>query len=577
MDDATVKPESDAADGVSAGAALFTKLKALGVECILVNSGTDFPPIIEGLAEAGANGVDLPQPLIVPHEHAAMGMAHGYHLATGKTPVVMLHTNVGLSNGVTGLINAATDHIPMLLMSGRTPVTEQNRFGARTVPIGWGQEMRDQTAMVRECCKWDYELRFPEQVPELLDRAHGIANSSAKGPVYLSLPREVLCETCPSEGLDAPASMRPARSGVRREDLAALVDVLATARNPVIFAQRGAGSAAGFTALSRLAEEWAIPVCPYWATALPVPSDHPMNVGLNPMPWLAEADVVLVLDSLAPWEPQSHNPAPGAMVVQMGPDPLFSRFPVRNFRADLAIACAVDDGLVELEAALRPRLAETAGLRATRGERVRKAARELRTAALETTMSGARSPMTKAYVGKCVSDVIQGHKATVLSELGVPLVSLDLHEHDSWRQLPHSGALGWSVPCGMGMKLGDPDRLVVATLGDGSYMFANPTACHQVMEAYGLPILMVVVNNAEWGAVRKSVQGMYPDGYASKANQVPLTALSPSPDFQRVAEASNGWGRKTDDSAALPGLLREAVRVVMEEGRSALIDVAICD
>ncbi|MGY8961015.1 MAG: thiamine pyrophosphate-requiring protein, partial [Alphaproteobacteria bacterium] len=76
------------------------------------------------------------------------------------------------SNGVTGLINAATDNIPILLMSGRTPVTEQNRFGARTVPIGWGQEMRDQTAMVREPCKWDYELRFPEQTPELLDRAY---------------------------------------------------------------------------------------------------------------------------------------------------------------------------------------------------------------------------------------------------------------------------------------------------------------------------------------------------------------------------------------------------------------------
>ena len=80
MDDGSVTPEGS----VSAGAAMFTKLRALGVECVLVNSGTDFPPIIEGLAEAGAKGADLPQPLIIPHEHAAMGMAHGYYLATGK-------------------------------------------------------------------------------------------------------------------------------------------------------------------------------------------------------------------------------------------------------------------------------------------------------------------------------------------------------------------------------------------------------------------------------------------------------------------------------------------------------------
>jgi acetolactate synthase I/II/III large subunit len=574
MDDGSVTPEGS----VSAGAAMFTKLRALGVECVLVNSGTDFPPIIEGLAEAGAKGADLPQPLIIPHEHAAMGMAHGYYLATGKTPAVMLHTNVGLSNGVTGLINAATDNVPMLLMSGRTPVTEQNRFGARTVPIGWGQEMRDQTAMVREPCKWDYELRFPEQAPELLDRAHGIANSMPKGPVYMSLPREVLCEPCPSDGLDAPGSMRAAKAGPRAEDIAALADALASARNPVIFAQRGAGSAAGFAALSKMAEDWAIPVCPYWATALPVPSKHSMNVGPNPAPWLAEADVVLVIDSLAPWEPDSHQPAPGAMVAQMGPDPLFSRFPVRNFRADIAIACEVDEGIVALEDALRGRLGKAdRDLIAARRKKVSKAATAYQSESMETALSGARSPMTKAYVGKCVSDAIQGYKATVLNELGAPLFSLDLKEHDSWRQLPHSGALGWSVPCAMGMKLGDPDRLVVATLGDGSYMFANPIVCHQVMEAYDLPVLSVVVNNAEWGAVRKSVQGMYPNGYAARANQIPLTALSPSPDFSRAAEASNGWARKTSDPDALPGLLEEAVRIVMVEKRSAMLDVTICD
>src|SRR3546814_6020457 len=99
-----------------------------------------------------------------------------------------------LANGVIGTINAACEHIPLLLMSGRTPATEQGRFGARTVPIAWGQEMRDQAAMIRECRKWDYELRFPEQVAGLLDRAHAIASSTPKGPVYLALPRETLCE-----------------------------------------------------------------------------------------------------------------------------------------------------------------------------------------------------------------------------------------------------------------------------------------------------------------------------------------------------------------------------------------------
>ncbi len=72
-------------------------------------------------------------PITVPHEHVAVGMAHGFYQISGRIQSVMLHTNVGLSNGITGAINAWCDQIPVLMMSGRTPVMEAGRFGARTV------------------------------------------------------------------------------------------------------------------------------------------------------------------------------------------------------------------------------------------------------------------------------------------------------------------------------------------------------------------------------------------------------------------------------------------------------------
>jgi len=123
-------------DTLTAGGALLARLKAVGVEYVFANSGTDFPPIIEGLAEAAAKGIDLPQALVMPHESAAMGMAHGYYLATGRGQAVIAHTNVGLANCAIGAINAAVEHVPTLLFSGRTPTTEKDRFGTRTVPIG---------------------------------------------------------------------------------------------------------------------------------------------------------------------------------------------------------------------------------------------------------------------------------------------------------------------------------------------------------------------------------------------------------------------------------------------------------
>src|SRR5512134_689371 len=93
---------------VTAGGAIFRRLQQLGVTRIFVNSGTDFPPIIEGLAEAEAHQYALPMSIVVPHEHVAMSMAHGHFFATGEPAAVVLHTNVGLANGAIGAINAAT-------------------------------------------------------------------------------------------------------------------------------------------------------------------------------------------------------------------------------------------------------------------------------------------------------------------------------------------------------------------------------------------------------------------------------------------------------------------------------------
>jgi acetolactate synthase I/II/III large subunit len=558
---------------ITSGGAIFRRLRQLGVDVVLVNSGTDFPPIIEGLAEADAHGVDVPRSIVVPHEHVAMGIAHGYYFASGRAQAVMLHTNVGLANGAIGAINAANDQVPVILMSGRTPTVERGRFGARTVPIGWGQEMRDQAALVREACKWEYELRFPEQLPELLDRAYAIATSTPKGPVYLSLPREVLTEPCPVEELDAPVTMRAASVVASPDQMAEVAELLACAERPVIFAQHGAGSLVGFEALARVAERWSIPVCQYWAVATAISSEHPMYVGQDPAPWVTDADVILVIDSLAPWMPDAHGPSADCQVIQLGPNPLYSRSPVRNFRSDLSITTEVGEALVALERAMSRFDPDSARLTRRRAlADVRNAARREQAG---VAVDAGSTPMTKAWVSQCLGEAIRGRESTVISELGCPYEGLGLTEHNSWRQEPHSGGLGWGFPCAMGIKLADPDRLVVATMGDGSYMFANPVACHHVAEAHNIPVLVVVLNNAGYGAVRHSVRDLYPTGYAAKADDMPLTGLSPSPDFAQVARACRAHADTVTDGSVLPAALARAIQVVTVERRQALLDVHV--
>jgi acetolactate synthase-1/2/3 large subunit len=561
---------------ITAGGALLARLKVVGVDYIFANSGTDFPPIIEGLAEAAAKDLALPRAIVIPHEHAAMGMAHGYYLATGRAQAVMAHTNVGLANCAIGAINAATEHVPVLLFSGRTPTLEQGRLGARTVPIGWGQEMRDQAALVRETTKWDYELRFPEQALEIVDRAYAIACSTPRGPVYVSLPREVLCGPCPTDTLHQPSRMAPVSFAPTSAALEQAAAWLAGAHRPVIFAQRGAGSAEGFAQLAALANDWGIPVVQYWAVQLAIATDHPMSVGTDPQPWLSEADVVLVLDCLAPWSPAAHELAPNCKVIQAGQDPLYSRFPVRNFQADLSLAGETGDIILGLARAMRPHLASRPDACAARRARVAIASETNRATAQRVAERGGEGEqMTKAWVSLCLSRAIEGRDATVLSELGCPMDPMTLRTPGSWYQEPHSGGLGWSFPCALGMQLAQPDRLVIATMGDGSYIFANPVACHQIAEALNLPVLLLVLNNREWGAVRKSVLGTYPDGYASRMNQMPLVSLDPTPDFTLVASASRAWTAHVVAPGDLPAVLAAAIEHIATTRTQALVEIRV--
>lgn len=562
---------SDATE-LTAGGGIFSKLKMLGVDYVFCNSGTDFPPIIEGLAQAARDGISLPHALVIPHEHAAIGMAHGYYLLSGRCQAVMLHTNVGLSNGATAAINAACDHIPVLLMSGRTPVMEHTRLGARTVPIGWGQEMRDQTALVRESCKWDYELKFPEQIGPLLDRAWAIANSTPKGPAYLSLPREVLCEPIDASSLDdagATATVRVAPDG---QALQLAANALASARNPLIIAQRGVGDAETFAAFAAFVQHWAIPVCSYWAVQLALDTDHPCHIGAEPDVWLEHADVVVVLDCLAPWWPDRHTLNKNATVINIGPNPIFSRFPVRTFRADISLVGESSD-TVKLLIEQMQQQPRPADLIEQRLERIARYSQHGRSSMPE--QASQTGPITKPWVSLCLGQALSGRVSTVFSELGTQLGTLSRSGHNSWFQEPHSGGLGWSFPAALGALLAEPDRLVVATMGDGSYMFANPTVCHQIAEALALPILVIVLNNGEWGAVRQSVQGLYPDGAAVDTNRMPLTSLGPSPDFTLTAAASRARVERVSEREQLPSALNRAIEIVSRERCQVLLDVQI--
>src|SRR3954470_539101 len=213
----------------SVAEAYLALLADRGVEYLFANAGTDFAPIVEAYAKAAHTGTAAPKPLIATHENLAMSMAHGYAAASGKVPAVMVHVSVGTANALCGVWNAARTNVPILFTAGRSPLTEEGLAGARDTYIHWAQEMFDQAGMLREVVKWEYELRDGVQLETVLDRALTIATSPPAGPVYLSLPREVLAAPLPDFAYDSP-SRRTAASLPAPDDgaLAQAAEMLAT-------------------------------------------------------------------------------------------------------------------------------------------------------------------------------------------------------------------------------------------------------------------------------------------------------------------------------------------------------------
>jgi acetolactate synthase-1/2/3 large subunit len=552
--------------------AYLSRLGERGIEYVFANAGTDFAPIVEALARP-SGGKKYPRFITVPHENVAMAMAHGYYRTCGKPAAVMVHVTVGTANAMNGLINAARDNIPLLLAAGRTPLTETGHISSRNRSIHWGQESFDQGGMVREYVKWDYELRGGQPVDAVVDRALDIAMTEPRGPVYLTLPREVLTDKAVASRRDTVrplGSLPPEPAWAAVEEAASLI---AKAEFPLIVTSCVGRDPAAIDELAALAEEFALPVVQSEARDFNLPGTHSMHVGFEPAMFLAKADVVIVLESVVPWIPGAHGPRRDAKIIHIAGDPLASRYPFREMEADLLVAGEPRAALAMLRQCLGAALKNAKnGAADGRRKAVATAREEIaarRKKLIETVKD--QTPVHPAWLAHCLNQV-KSENAIVVSELGVPIAQLDLTKPRSFMGSLLSGGLGFGMGAALGAKLAAPEREVIVTVGDGSYMFGNPIPYHFVGRAENLPTLTIVANNHMWGAVRSATLDVFPDGAAARANIMPITQLNPSPDFEKVIGTCGGRGERVDAPGdVLPALERSFA--ALRSGTPAMLNV----
>jgi acetolactate synthase I/II/III large subunit len=325
--------------------ALVQSMGINGVDYLFFSSGSDIGFYQEAVVKAQALERPTPRLLNMLHENANLNGAIGYTMVSGRPAATAAHVDVGTFNYGGAIHNAWRDEAPVLITVGMPPISYgRTRRGGRDQHVFWPQEQYDYGQIVRQYVKWDHALNALDNPGMMVSRALQVALAERRGPVYMSIPRDVGmlsmqgCRFPSLSQLGLPAPPSPDPDAVR-----AAARMLVDAHNPLVVTRKAGRTAAGAAALQALCELLALPVAQAGRKErMDLPTDHPLAEGGPP---LDQADVILVVDNDAPWLPGIEEPSPDAKVIWLAVDPIQTRFVNYEFPATLHIAADPARGL----------------------------------------------------------------------------------------------------------------------------------------------------------------------------------------------------------------------------------------
>ncbi|MEF2978455.1 thiamine pyrophosphate-requiring protein [Subtercola sp. YIM 133946] len=558
-----MSPHETGADALLAG------IRAAGIDIVFANLGSDHPGIIESLARARQQGDDTPAVILAPHEASAIAAAHGYALASGRPQAVFVHVDVGTANLGGGVHNAARAHVPVLLFAGLTPYTLEGEFaGTRNSYPNHLQDVQDQHALVRPYSKWSYDLRTGANARQVVLRAVQIANSAPRGPVYLTAAREVLAAVSEGRSVDAalwrPIEPIPASGAVIAEMLAAV----SAARFPVIVTSGYGREPESVGPLVQLAEMLGIGVVQPVAAAMGFPADHELHLGFAAGPILEHADVIIVIDSDAPWMPALSAPRPDAALYVVDADPLNEGMPLWYLESQRFVRADPATVVNQLLAAAQN--AKSNGVEGRRKD-VADLHRNQRTRwEVERRSDGLTVPL------------VAGAVAAVIDNDTIVLNEAISNAETVFRHLPRNkpgtlfasggSSLGWFAGAAVGIKLAKPHAEVIAIVGDGAFFLSSPASAYWMSQRYKAPFLTVILDNGGWNATKRNVIRQYSGGVADSLHRY-WVDLGQSADLGGIAAAAGGALSLTVEQATdLEPALAAAIAAV-RNGRSAVVRV----
>jgi acetolactate synthase-1/2/3 large subunit len=554
-------------DTVTAAEAMVAQLESYGVEYVFGTCGHTNIALLDAMGHSDIRFV------IARHEQAAAHAADGYARATGKPGVVLLHVGPGMTNAVTGVMTAALDSVPLVAITGDVPSYYRGRHPHQEVNL---HADGDQAAIYRPFVKRAWQVHRAADLARFTERAFWTATSGRPGAVLLSVPMDHFSRPVPRGTHTGYPLATPERPALPHEVAGRIADLLVAAQRPLVYLGGGLRRGPGLAALRSLVEHLDIPVAHSLMAKGTLPDSHPLLLGM-PGFWgleltnryTREADVVLALATrfaetdASSWDRRYTWQFPPGRLIQIDIDPAEIG---RNYPVTIGAVADVADAVRAIDAAVRDRQATP---------RTRPGLRETITATRHTLFTESRERGTSARFPLRPERILTDLRAILPPDaILVTDVGWNKNGVAQCYELPEDGrfitpggasTMGFGPAAAVGVQIAEPDRTVVALIGDGglgAQLPAVPMAVEQ-----GAPVIFVVMNNRSHGTISDLQSANFGRSYGCDFLGPDGTPYSP--DFAAFGRACGADGYTVDSAVALG----EALRAAIAARRPAVLDV----
>ncbi len=537
---------------------------------LLRNEGVEYVFGIPGATEVRFMDVLEDHPeikyILSLHEVVVLGMAEGYARTSGKVGVVNLHTEAGLAAAMPMISNARLNRVPLLITAG-----QQDSRLLMQEPAMAGDLVR----MASHLTKWSTEVFYAADIPLAIQRAFKVATHPPAGPVFVSLPQDVLDQKIDFDYIPRGQSftrLRPDPEAINRA-----VELLMRTKLPAIIVESGVANSEALAETVELAELIGAPVYDPWMADVNFPVSHPQYLGdLNlatpqTREMLKGVDVLVAIGVPLFSQPRyfSEPLLPiHTKVIQIDNDPWEIG---KNFPVAAGIEGDIKASLTELNDVLKKGMpAQAREAAKTRAQEIAKEKQRITEAFHEKTRRERdRVPIAVSRLMQELRDSIKPGTLVVddcWSSSSTLRRSIDFKEPKSF-QRTRGGSIGWGMSGSLGVKLASPDHPVVAVIGDGCAMWSIQslwTAAH-----YNIPVTYVICANGSYCQVKLMKTLLM--GERAKGRYLGMDLDEPQIDFCQLAQAMGVHGQKV----VRPEQLRESFRSALELGKPALVEVCI--